>query len=36
VGAFQRLVVRMNPDDEAAFTEFVVDAQTGVVLARFP
>jgi hypothetical protein len=33
---FQRLVVRMNPDDEAAFTEFVVDAQTGVVLARFP
>jgi|GEM_PF-4657353 len=33
---FQRLAVRMNPDDEAAFTEFVVDAQTGVVLARFP
>ncbi|MCX7021506.1 MAG: hypothetical protein NTW26_04375 [bacterium] len=33
---FQRLAVRMNPDDEAAFTEFVVDAQTGVVLTRLP
>ncbi|HUT99274.1 MAG TPA: hypothetical protein VM054_09395 [bacterium] len=33
---FQRLAVRMNPDDEAAFTEFVVDALTGVVLTRFP
>jgi len=33
---FQRLAVRMNPDDEAAFTEFVVDAQTGVVFTRVP
>ncbi|OGD76773.1 MAG: hypothetical protein A2Y64_04550 [Candidatus Coatesbacteria bacterium RBG_13_66_14] len=33
---FQRLAVRMNPDDEAAFTEFVVDALTGVVLTRIP
>jgi hypothetical protein len=33
---FQRLAVRMNPDDEAAYTEFVVDALTGVVLTRLP
>jgi hypothetical protein len=33
---FQRLAVRMNPDDEAAFTDFVVDAQTGEVLTRLP
>lgn len=33
---FQRLTVRMNPDDEAAYTDFVVEAQTGEVLTRLP
>ncbi|MCK4593395.1 hypothetical protein KAU45_02755, partial [bacterium] len=33
---FQRLAVRMNPDDEAAYTDFVVDAQAGEVLTRLP
>ncbi len=33
---FQRLTVRMNPDDEAAYTDFAVDAQTGEVIARLP
>jgi len=28
--------VRMNPDDEAAFTMFIVEAQGGRVLARLP